>query len=181
VGDSITGSTDYPPDLARRLGPNYSIGNFGVAGTTASLDSGSAYKEQNAFQNALQFQPKIVIIMLGTNDANPILYPNPNKTSFIEGYTQVVSEFQALSTKPKIYLAKPPPVFKGETGIDPQYFRNIVLAGIEKVATQTNLPIIDVYSALANHSELFIDGVHPDSEGAQLIANEIFEAINLRS
>lgn len=177
VGDSITSGTEYPSDLAMLLGPKYSVGNFGVPGTTASLDSGGTFTEQNASQNALHFQPKIVIVMLGTNDANPIIYPNPNKTSFIEGYTQLVRKFQELSTKPKIYLVKPPPVFKGETGVDPQFFKETVLAGVEQVATQANLPIIDVYSALANHSDFFFDGVHPDSKGAKLIADVIYRAI----
>ena len=177
VGDSITGGTEYPSDLSRRLGPKYTVGNFGVAGTTASLDSGGAYTDQKAFQNALQFQPKIVIVMLGTNDASPILCPNPNKTSFVEDYTRLVREFQALLTKPKIYLVKPPPVFEGEMDIDSQYFRDIVLATIEQVATHANLPIIDVYSALANHSDFFFDGVHPNSKGAQLIADVIYKAI----
>jgi lysophospholipase L1-like esterase len=177
VGDSITGGTDYPSDFAGLLGSSYAVGNFGVGGTTASVGSGGAYMEQNAFQNALEFQPNIVIIMLGTNDANPVLYPNLNKASFVEGYVQLVAEFQALSPTPKIYLVKPPPVFSGETGTNAQYFRDTVIAGIEQAAARTNLPVIDVYSALANHPDFFLDGVHPDSEGAQLIANEVYEAI----
>ena len=177
VGDSITGGTDYPMDLTRRLGSGYTVSNFGVGGTTVSLDSGGAYMELNAFQNALEFQPNIVIIMLGTNDANPVLYPNLNKVSFVEGYVQLVAEFQALSPTPKIYLVKPPPVFSDETGTNAQYFRDTVIAGIEQAAARTNLPVIDVYSALAKHPDFFLDGVHPDSEGAQLIANEVYEAI----
>ena len=39
------------------------------------------------------------------------------------------------------------------------------------------LPIINVYSALANSSSDFPDGEHPNSDGAQLIANTIYDAI----
>jgi acyl-CoA thioesterase I len=177
VGDSITGGTEYPLYLARLLGSSFMVGNFGVAGTTASLDSGGAYMEQKAFQDAIKFQPNIVIIMLGTNDANPTLYPDLNETGFVEGYVQLIGEFQSPSAKPKIYLVKPPPVFTDETGTDAQYFRDFVLAGIEQAAAQTNLAVIDVYSALAGHSKFFPDGVHPGSEGAQIIADEIYKAI----
>jgi lysophospholipase L1-like esterase len=52
-----------------------------------------------------------------------------------------------------------------------------VIPRIEQVANAMNLPIIDVYAAFANHSEYFWDGVHPNSEGAELIATEIYKAI----
>jgi hypothetical protein len=57
VGDSITGGTDYPSDFAGLLGSSYAVGNFGVGGTTASVGSGGAYMEQNAFQNAWSSSP----------------------------------------------------------------------------------------------------------------------------
>ncbi len=177
VGDSITGGTNYPSYLAGLLGSKYEVGNFGVGGTTASMDSGGAYMEQRAFQRAKKFQPNIVIIMLGTNDANPFLYLNLSKATFVEGYMKLIAEFQALSPKPKIYLVKPPPVFNEDTGTDARYFRDIVIGGVEQVAAKTNLPVVDVYSALANQSAFFADGVHPDGEGAKLIANVIYAAI----
>lgn len=34
VGDSITAITGYPSDLQSLLGPNYSVKNFGVNGST---------------------------------------------------------------------------------------------------------------------------------------------------
>lgn len=70
VGDSITGGTDYPADLWMLLGANYTVGIFGVGGSTVALDSGKPYMNESAFQDAKKFQPDIVIIMLGTNDAN---------------------------------------------------------------------------------------------------------------
>jgi lysophospholipase L1-like esterase len=113
--------------------------------------------------------------MLGTNDASPI-NANGNE-SFVEDYFKLVRAFQALSTKPKIFIVKPPPVFSNGTGLNPEYFAETVIPSVEEVAKQTNLPIIDVYSALANSSEVFPDGVHPNAEGAQLIANTIYTAI----
>lgn len=175
VGDSITEGTDYPADLWMLLGANYSVGNFGVGGSAVSLDSGKPYMKESAFQEAKAFQSNIVVIMLGANDASPI---NSNgNVSFVEDYVKLVRAFQALSTKPKIFIVKPPPVFSNGTGLNPEYFADTVIPSVEEVAKQTNLPIIDVYSALANSSEAFPDGVHPTAEGAQLIANTIYTAI----
>ena len=179
VGDSITGGTFYPDDLWMMLGANYTVGNFGVGGTTASLDSGSPYMFETAFQRAKQFQPNVVIIMLGTNDANAII--TPNNESFVNSYVQLVEDFQALSSKPKIWLVKPPPVFSNGTTPSAELLTNHILPGIEQVALQTNSPIIDLHSALSNSSQFFPDGVHPDPDGSQLIANEIYRTITAPS
>jgi lysophospholipase L1-like esterase len=175
VGDSITEGTYYPMDLMILLGTNYSVGNFGVGGSAVSLDSGKPYMNENAFQEAKAFHPNIVIIMLGANDASPL--NSPSNDSFVEDYVQLIGAFQMLSSKPKMYIVKPPPVFSDETGLNPEFFLKNIIPNIEKVAEQTNLPIIDVYSALANSSNFFPDGVHPNAEGAQLIANTIYKAI----
>jgi lysophospholipase L1-like esterase len=45
------------------------------------------------------------------------------------------------------------------------------------VANEFSLPVVDVNSALTDHPEYFSDGVHPNSEGAMVIANEIWEAL----
>ena len=175
VGDSITEGTEYPAELWMLLGANFTVGNFGVGGSAVSLDSGKPYMNENAFQEAKAFQPNIVVIMLGTNDAYPL--NSPNNDSFVEDYVKLVEAFQAISTKPKIYIVKPPPVFSNATGLNPEYFRTNLIPAIEQAAKQTDLPIIDVYSALANSSTFFRDGVHPNVEGAKLIADEIYKAI----
>ena len=61
--------------------------------------------------------------------------------------------------------------------ISPEYFMVTVIPGIGQAASETNLPVINVYSALANYSDYFPDGVHPDGEGSQLIANLVYHAI----
>jgi lysophospholipase L1-like esterase len=179
VGDSITGGTFYPDDLWMLLGTNYTVDNFGVGGTAASLDSLSPYMLQSEFERAKHFQPNIVIIMLGTNDANAIIAPNNG--SFVSSYVKLVEEFQALSSQPKIWIVKPPPVFSNGTTPSAELLNNYILPSIEQVALQTNSPIIDVYSAVSNSSQFFPDGVHPDPDGSQLIANAIYRAITAPS
>ena len=128
------------------------------------------------FQSALEFQPNIVIIMLGTNDAQPNL--ERYNTSFVSDYIKLIDAFQALKSNPKIWIVLPPPIFSNQSGkIDPEYFKLTIIPGIEQAANETNLPTINVYSALANYSNDFPDGEHPNSAASQLIANVIYKAI----
>lgn len=42
-----------------------------------------------------------------------------------------------------------------------------------------NLPTVDLYDALDNHADFFLDGVHPDDNGASIIALNVYDAITL--
>jgi lysophospholipase L1-like esterase len=134
---------------------------------------------ESAFQDAKDFKPDIVIIMLGTNDANPTI--RLGNDSFVGDYVKLVEAFKALSSKPQVYLVKPPPVFCNGTTPNAATFRDNVIPTIEQAANQANVPLIDVYSALADSSNYFPDGVHPDGQGAVLIANQVSKAITSRS
>jgi acyl-CoA thioesterase-1 len=175
VGDSITAITGYPSDLQSLLGPGYSVGNFGVNGSTVLLNSWKPYMEQSEFQNALNFKPSIVIIMLGTNDDLEML--RPSNASFEEDYIKLVSAFQQLESKPQILIVTPPPIFSNSSDLSVPYFSGVIIPKIEELANKMNLPIIDVYKAFGNHSDYFVDGVHPNSEGAALIASEVYKGI----
>ena len=178
VGDSITEGTVYPNVLSTLLGTNYSIGNFGVGGASISLESETPYIRQPEFKKATEFLPNFVIIMLGTNDATSIL--TEHILNFTRDYKRLIEEFQALASKPKIWLVLPPPVFDNGTGLSTPYFVQQVVPRIEQVAKETSLPLIDVYTPLAKHPEYFSDGVHPNDEGAKIIATTIFNAITER-
>ncbi len=177
VGDSLTQSTAYPYDLWMLLGnTDFTVRNFGAGSTTVLLNSETPYMKTNIFQNALEFQPNIIIIMLGTNDAQPSLHRY--NTSFVDDYVKLVAAFQGLSSKPKIWIVLPPPIFSNQDNkIDQEYFKLTIIPAIEQVARETNLPIVDVYSALISHPNFFSDGLHVNSEGAKLIADQIYKAI----
>ncbi|MCL4430231.1 MAG: GDSL-type esterase/lipase family protein [Chloroflexi bacterium] len=175
VGDSITEGSDYPSDLWMLLGSNYTVGNFGHGGTTVSLDAPTPYMRQAAFQEAKDFEPGIVVIMLGTNDALPSF--QIYNATFVADYLELVGEFQALQSKPQIWLVLPPPILHNGTGLSTQFFSQNVIPNIEEAANRTNLPTINLYAALSNRPDCFPDGVHPNVEGSQLIANEVYKAI----
>ena len=176
VGDSITRGTEYTLDLWAHLGPNYVIGDFGVGGATVSLHSESAYMNKTAFETAEQFQPDIVIVMLGTNDADQTL--NETNAQFVSDYITLLAAFQSLPTKPQVYIVQPPPIYNVSINLSGELFAQRVQPSITEVAHQTGLTVIDAYTPLLGHPDLFIDGIHPKAEGAQLIANSVYTTVD---
>jgi len=175
MGDSLTEISGYPSDLQTLLGPNYTVSNFGATSSTVQLDTYKPYLYEAAFFRAKDYHPNIAVIMLGTNDAR-VDYAQ-SLDNFVGDYLHLIGEIQGLDSEPIVFVVKPPPVFQNEINIDNGTFVEKILPFIEQVADERGLPIIDVYSALESHPEYFQDGVHPTSEGAQIIANKVYETI----
>ena len=177
IGDSITEGSGYPSKLHQFLGSDYAVANFGVCGSTVSTGSIKPYIDQEEFQQAIDYHPDIIVIMLGTNDAN--LDIAPNETSFETDYSQIIAAFEKLDGRQLIWIAKSPPIFTDNPSYNNTYLEKTILPHIDNLATQLNLPTIDLYSAFGNQSNYFMDGVHPNSDGATLIASNVYNAITL--
>jgi lysophospholipase L1-like esterase len=113
--------------------------------------------------------------MLGTNDADPTL--NESNAVFVADYIRLVSTLQGLSSKPKVWIANPPPIFNNSAGLSGQFLLHNIIPGIAQVASDTGVPVIDVYSVMVNHSADFLDGVHPDINGSMLVAAAVYNAV----
>jgi lysophospholipase L1-like esterase len=175
VGDSITEWSGYTDYLQNLLGKGYNVGNFGVAGSAVSTEWFKPYVEQSAFQESMDFNPSIVIIMLGTNDA----HADQGTESFVDDYETLVADYEALPGDQKIILVKPPPIYNNDLGLNGTSLQYQVIPLIQQVADSASLPVLDVNTALMNHPEYFVDGVHPNSDGAVTIATEVDQAILL--
>jgi lysophospholipase L1-like esterase len=175
VGDSITEGSGYPASLQAILGSNYTVGNFGAIGSAISRNSNKPYMNQPQFWNALNFQPDIVVIMLGTNDASASNYKAIG--DFQANYGDLIAKFQALPGDQQILLVEPPPIHNNTLSLSDTNLVQGVIPRIEQIGSSLRLPTVDVYTVLANHTEVFGDGVHPNNEGGQLIAEQINQAI----
>jgi acyl-CoA thioesterase I len=175
VGDSITQITKYTADLQAMLGSNYTVGNFGVSGSTVSLSTYKPYMKQPEFQDAENFQPDVVVIMLGTNDAHDDLQQYIG--TFDDDYFSLIDSFQNLTNNPQVWIVESPPVYSNTLGINPDFFSNKVIPHIQCVANQEEVPTIDVYGVFGNHSDYTGDGIHPNDDGAALIASQVYDAI----
>ena len=174
VGDSITRDTNYTEVLSTMLGDKYTVGNFGVGRTTVSLQFDKPYMNQRAFQDAQRFNPDIVVIMLGTNDA---YLSQQQRSNFVNDYETLIAEFQSLVSNPEIYIVMPPPVFDNDMGLNAVILDDEVRSLVNQTATHLGLPTIDMHTPLLDNPEYFPDGVHPNSEGSQAMASEIYNAI----
>ena len=177
VGDSITQGSGYPAKLQTLLGSDYTVRNFGVSGSTVSLNSTLPYMNQTAFKKAEEFDPEIVVIMLGTNDANPEIAHSED--NFEADYNRLISSFEELNGNQQIWMVKSPPIFSDNSAYNNTFLTSTIFPQIENVADQLDLPTVDIYSAFGNHSDYFMDGVHPNTDGASLIASNVYDAIIL--
>ena len=177
IGDSITELTNYTTYLSELLGQNYAVGNFGICGAMISLDSDCAYMHSEAFVEAANFKPDIAVVMLGTNDASLSL--KESHINFVEDYLVLIEKIRALESKPRVWIVKPPPIFNETLGYSIEGLAKGVIAAIEEVAGRAEVPFIDVYSALTD-SRYFFDGVHPNDEGAKVIARMVCQAVVLK-
>jgi len=175
VGDSITEGSGYPENLQIMLGDNYKVGNFGVSGSTVLQNSDIPYMNQAAFWRAIAFQPSIVVVMLGTNDAKESSYGSVE--NFQSDYKELIKEYETLESKPKIWLVKPPPIFENDLNLSNTNLEQNIIPSIECIANELDLLTIDINTALTDYPEYFMDGVHPSSDGAMLIASKINKAI----
>jgi lysophospholipase L1-like esterase len=175
IGDSITELSTYPTDLEELLGCNYYVREFGVTGSTVVVDSYTPYLYEPRFSAAKLFLPDIVVILLGTNDARTDTYQSIGE--FVADYKQLIGEVQALENKQIIYLVKPPPIFENELSLSNDNLVGGVIPRIEQVANDLGLPLIDAYTPLVGHPEYFVDGVHPNYDGASIIANQVYQAL----
>ena len=186
IGDSITwGFTilkrhkdSYPAVLQQLLGSGFKVRNFGVNNACANFGGDLPYGRLRPFRSALSFKPDIVVIMLGTNDTKRF---NFERGHFLSGYESIVDSFISAENKPTVYLMTPPPVF-GSIGLDAFTLNNDILnsdiiPAIRSTATSKGLKLIDINSVIQS-KELTNDGVHPNKDGARLIAETVYAAIS---
>lgn len=181
IGDSITQGSgaeqgkSYPSQLQEMLGAEWKVGNYGVSGRTLLKKGDFPYWNEGAYQNALKSDPDVVIIMLGTNDTKPQNWKH--EAEFTGDYTELVKSFEALASKPRIYVCRPCPVPEpGNFGINEKNLKEWTKR-INKLAKEMDLGVIDMHKALEDKPELLPDRVHPNTEGAHEMAATAYKAL----
>ena len=176
IGNSITygsGIPDrprdsYPAQLGRLLGDRWIVRNFGVSGRTMLKNGDFPYWKEDAWTEAKAFLPDVVIIKLGTNDTKPQNWKYGGE--FLADSRTMIRELKNLASHPLIYLCKPVPAYASRWGINDSIIVHGVIPAVEKLAAEEHLEVIDLYSALSGSVSLFPDQIHPNAEGAGLIA-----------
>lgn len=184
VGDSITYGDQianrkrdaYPAVLERLSKGRVLTGNFGVNGATAIATLPfRSWSDTTACQEALAFAPDVVVIMLGINDT-----AHPNLHNRYPGdLRRLVERFQGLASAPRLFLCTLTPIAGAPLNAPVnQLIRETLNPAIRAVAAQTGAAIIDISPVFANRADLFPDGLHPNADGAELIARTVLAALD---
>ena len=183
IGDSITfgagirdrNTNSYPAQLAVMLGGRWDVQNFGVSSATLLKKGDRPYWKQDAYKKALEFNPHVVVIKLGTNDSKPINWKY--KDEYVSDYIDLIKQFQELEAKPKIWICYPVPAYPARWGITDKVMTEEIMPLIDEIANKTDLPIIDLHTTLSDKAQMFPDLIHPNAEGAKLMAEAICHAL----
>ncbi len=184
IGKSITfgagiknrSRDSYPSVLARMLGDNYWVKNFGVSARTMLNKGDHPYMNEPAYKNALAFNPNIVVIKLGTNDSKSFNWKY--KADFMKDAQNMINAFKGLPSQPKIYLCYPSKAYLTGDGINDDIISKEIIPMIKKLAKKNDLSVIDLHTAMDGMPELFPDRIHPNEKGAQVMAKAVYQSIS---
>ena len=184
IGNSITfgagiknrSRDSYPSVLARMLGDNYWVKNFGVSARTMLNKGDHPYMHEPAYKNALAFNPNIVVIKLGTNDSKSFNWKY--KADFMKDAQNMINAFKGLPSQPKIYLCYPSKAYLTGDGINDDIISKEIIPMIKKLAKKNDLSVIDLHTAMDGMPELFPDRIHPNEKGAQVMAKAVYQSIS---
>lgn len=186
VGDSVTfgytiedrENNSYPSQLQSLLGNSYEVGNFGKNGATLLSMGHRPYIQQDEYQKALEFSADIVVIHLGLNDTDPRNWVN-YKDFFIQDYLNLIEKFKEKNRNARVFICKMTPITHNhprfQSGTRDWYWQ--IQESIIKIAEIANVEIIDLQDLLYSRTYLLPDSLHPNEEGAKLIANAVYQAI----
>lgn len=193
----------YPSILQELLGDNYEVYNKGVSGscTTNTCNEqgqvvGMPYQRQPRYTEALELRGDIYILMLGTNDAQDGSYDDiegQDPCNILTEYAKqfpyymqsIIDDIHKANKQAVIYLVKPVPVRKCIWRKHQQRYLDRLLPYYQTIVeSNDNMHLIKLYEAFCNYKEVPIDelyqedGLHPNSKGARLIANVIYEGLH---
>jgi len=160
VGTSITHWSGFPEKLGSLLGAGNTVNNLGKYGTTAIKSGDSPYWGCDRFPMVFDDLPELITIEMGINDSKK---GNWNPSRFNADLASMIDTFFTMSTRPKIWLCLPSPVWNNTLGVSNDSVELLVMPAIRAIAKERGLPIIDLRTPFINHPEWFGDGVHPTS------------------
>lgn len=160
MGDSITDAWGNPTDA---FFPGKPYVNRGISGQT------TPQMLVRFWQDVVALQPKVVVILGGTNDIAG--NTGPSTPEMIEDNLMAMTDI-AKANKIRVVLASilPAADYPWQPGIDPRAEIAALNRWMRDYCSRKKCVYLDYYSAMVNpeqgmKSELTIDGVHPNAAG----------------
>jgi sialate O-acetylesterase len=168
----------YPARLQISLGDQYLVKNFGHSGATLLRKGHNPYDKTDELAAAIAFKPDIAIIHLGLNDTDPRDWPD-HRLDFPADYAWLIEQVRKANSAVKIYICRLTPVFSGhprfKSGTRDWYDQ--IQALIPQIAAANHTGLIDLHTPLYGRPDLFADNLHPNNEGAAIIARTIQQTL----
>jgi len=184
IGDSITygsglpdpATQSYPAVLGAMLGDGFEVRNYGVSGTTMLQNGDHPYWTASAFTQSSDWGPDLVIIMLGTNDSKPWNWQYSDE--YLRNYREMIQHYASLPSAPAVFICTPCPVYgENSYSISPTVVEDEIVPRVWVLGDLAEVPVIDVFTAMSGIAEDFPDLVHPNVDGAALLAYTVGEAL----
>ena len=186
VGNSITYGMrlddrereSYPAQLQEMLGDRYEVGNFGKSGATLLRHGHRPYFEQEEFRQAMDFAGDIVVIHLGINDTDPRNWPH-FQDEFVGDYLALIDSLRSVNPQARFLIARMTPIGSHHSRFisGTKTWHGQIQDAIETVAYAAGAELIDFYEPLYHYPWMFPDAVHPDAEGASILAKTVYQGI----
>ncbi|MCR5821274.1 MAG: sialate O-acetylesterase [Bacteroidaceae bacterium] len=173
----------YPVRLQEMLDASagsgkYEVRNFGHSGSTLLYKGHRPYVGLPEFRQAMDFQADWVVIHLGLNDTDPRNWPDW-KEEFIPNYRALIDSFLVANPKARVLVCLMTPIFdrhpRFQSGTRDWHAQ--IQEAIRQVASGAQVQLVDLYSPLHSRPDLFPDALHPNPEGAQILATTVFGAL----
>ena len=187
IGNSVTfgyglknpEKESYPAQLGNLLGGSFDVRNFGRNGATLLFRGHNPYIKTDEYRKAIDYQPDILVVDLGLNDTDPRNWPN-FYDDFLSDYQKLIDSFRFKNQKPpRIFICLMTPIFPGhprfKSGTRDWFLQ--IQEKIKQVAFNTGAFLVDLHTPLYQRPDLFADYLHPDEEGARMMAKIIYSAI----
>ena len=186
IGNSVTygmthknpAETSYPTQLQQILGEEYEVRNFGHSGATLLSKGHRPYINLPEYTAALEFAPDIAVIHLGLNDTDPRNWPN-YRDEFYGDYMNIIEALREKNSKVEIYVCQMSPIFnwhrRFKSGTRDWYWQ--IQEVIKTIAENGNFELINLSRHLYNRPDLMPDALHPNEQGAEIIAKQVYSAI----
>ena len=186
VGNSITYGMrledreheSYPARLQEMLGDRYEVANFGKSGATLLRHGHRPYFEQEEFRQAMAFAGDIVVIHLGINDTDPRNWPH-FQDEFVGDYLALIDSLRSVNPQARFLIARMTPIGSNHSRFisGTKTWHGQIQEAIETVAHAAGTELIDFYGPLYPYPWMFPDAVHPDAEGAGILAKTVYQGI----
>lgn len=190
VGDSLTAghywpNESYPSYLSKIVDERFKVENCGVNGISITGYGGSwndpemRYIKQDVYQKSVNFQPDVIAIMLGTNDATGWTNAEAN---FLDYYRILLDSYIELFPDAQfIMMVSPPCISPNQFSIPNDVIKEKVNPIQRDLADEYGFEVLDLreeFEANANYETEYLrpnDGVHFTAAGAEYVAGRVWD------